>query len=694
LVPAAALILIGAPALALDEPSLPRPTTTRVALEPAITAADAGTEWTAEADVDADLVGITWTGDPNAEFRVDARYDDDEWRPAGEIASDDLGSDDDTPDARSSASARRANHPYATEPVWLGDADGVRVTIVRGTAESVTLEAVNADPVTVPGGSAGALGVSLPVSPDRAGYAVALVLAGVALTAVALGWSPWRSRSRVAVLVVLALLVPASASHAAVPSQPTMTMRNQWGADLAWNPSADCAPGPEIARSFKFAVVHHTVNSNTYGPNDSTGIVRAIWQYHVGTLGYCDIAYNFLIDRYGKVFEGRMGGIDKAVIAAHTGGFNTASTGVAWIGTWTTEQPPQAAWDAMVNLLAWKLSVHNVDPMLGFTTTSNGGGSRWPAGTVVSFPSAIVGHRDLWPTECPGDAFYPRLGELRQAVQPKIGFDPPPDRWEALGGVVVDHPAAAAWSAGRLDVFVRGSDNQLWQKFYAGGWSGWVPLGGVLTDGPAVAAWSAGRLDVFVRGTDGQLWQKFYAGSSWSGWVPLGGVLRNGPAVAAWSAGRLDVFVRGSDDQLWHKFYAGSTWSGWEPLGGVLTADPAVAAWSAGRLDVFVRGTDGRLWHKFYAGTTWSGWELMGGELLDAPAATSWGPGELDVFVRGTDNQLWNKSYNGVWSPWEPRGGILTAGPAAAAWGAGRLDVFVNGADAQMWHKWFDGSWS
>ena len=120
-----------------------------------------------------------------------------------------------------------------------------------------------------------------------------------------------------------------------------MTMRSQWGPDLAWNPSPDCAPGPEIARTFKFAVVHHTVNSNTYAPNESTGIARAIWQYHVGTLGYCDIAYNFLIDRYGKIFEGRMGGIDRAVIAAHTGGFNTGSTGIAWIGTWTTEQPPQ-----------------------------------------------------------------------------------------------------------------------------------------------------------------------------------------------------------------------------------------------------------------------------------------------------------------------------------------------------------------
>ena len=734
LVPAAALILIGAPALAIDEPNLGRPTTTHVELlaapaspnarsappaatpttepsatttptttgpsttttppttttgVPSVTVATSG--WSAVAEVDADLVGVTWSGDPTTEFRIEARYDGGEWRPAGEIASDDLGADDGLADAASAAAARRTDNPNATEPVWLGGADAVRVTIVNGSADAVTLEAVDTEEISAPGGSAGALGVSFPGAPDRAGYALALVLAGVALTAVAVGWSPWRSRRQVALLVVIVLLAPAAASHAAVPNQPVMTMRSQWGGDLAWNPSADCAPGPEIARTFKFAVVHHTVNSNTYAPPDSTGIVRAIWQYHVGTLGYCDIAYNFLIDRYGKIFEGRRGGIDMAVIAAHTGGFNTASTGVAWIGTWTAEQPPQAAWDAMVNLLAWKLSVHGVDPKLGFTTTSNGGGSRWPAGTVVSFPSAIVGHRDLWPTECPGDAFYPRMAELRAAVQPKIGFNAPVDRWEGLGGFMVAHPAVAAWSAGRLDVFVQGTDGQLWHKWYANGWSGWEPLGGVLTDGPAAAAWSAGRLDVFIRGTDGQLWHKWYDGW-WSGWEPLGGGLIDGPAVAAWLAGRLDVFVRGTDSQLWHKWYDGR-WSGWEPLGGVLTDAPAAASWDAGRLDVFVRGTDAQLWHKWYDGG-WSGWEGLGGVLKDAPAATSWEEGSLDVFVRGSDDQLYNKSYGDTWSLWEPLGGILTDGPGAAAWAPGRLDVFVRAIDAQLFHKWFDGAWS
>jgi uncharacterized protein with LGFP repeats len=405
LIPAAALVLVGAPALAVggpalavDGPALPRPTTTRVPLVAATAggtraaANDVGAGWTGSAEVDADLVGVTWAGDPKAEFRIEARYRGSDWQAAGDIGPADVAPDDGTADTAAAAAARRNGNPNATEPVWIGDADAVRVTIVEGRASAVTLEAVNAAPAS-PSDAA------IPTQP-----------------------------------------APASSSDAAIPTQPAITMRSQWGADLGWNPSPDCAPGPAIARNFKFAVVHHTVNSNSYSPVDSTSIVRAIWQYHVGTLGYCDIAYNFLIDRYGQTFEGRMGGIDQAVIAAHTGGFNTSSTGVAWIGDWTNEQPPPPAWDAMVNLLAWKLSLHAVNPQAGFTTTSNGGGSHWPAGTVVSFPNAILGHRDLWPTECPGNAFYPRLGELRQAVQPRIGSpDVPPltpigEHYFELGG--------------------------------------------------------------------------------------------------------------------------------------------------------------------------------------------------------------------------------------------------------------------
>jgi hypothetical protein len=258
--------------------------------------------------------------------------------------------------------------------------------------------------------------------------------------------------------------------------------------------------------------------------------------------------------------------------------------------------------------------------------------------------------------------------------------------WESLGGVLTSGPGASSWSAGRLDVFVRGTDSALWHKWYENGWSGWESLGGVLTSSPAAVSWGSGRIDVFVRGTDSALWHKWYD-NGWSGWESLGGVLTSEPAVCSWTPGRLDVFVRGTDSALWHKWYENG-WSGWESLGGVLTSGPGAVSWNAGRIDVFVTGTDSAMWHKWYE-NGWSGWESLGGVLMSTPAAASWGPGRLDVFVAGTDGAMWHKWYENGWSGWESLGGVLTSAPAAVSWGPNRIDCVVMGTDSALWHRWW-----
>ncbi|MFA5885745.1 MAG: N-acetylmuramoyl-L-alanine amidase [Acidimicrobiia bacterium] len=431
LIPAVGLLMLGAPALALDSTPAPPPSTTDV---PLALPADAGPGARAEANASADLVGVKWAGDPGAEFKVEVqRPGSDRWEDAGTLGGEDTAPDADSPDAR--ASLRANDGANASEPLAVGDVSDVRITVVSGSVDTASVVAVSSEPTGAPSGSAGALGFggALPDGPDRFAYAVALVLGGLVLGAVAAGWSPWRSRRQIALLAVLSLVVLAACTppspNATNTPQPPVTMRSSWGPDLPWNPSDDCAPGPELAGTVNFIVVHHTVNSNDYSPSQSREWVRNIWAYHRYTLGYCDIAYNFIIDKYGQIFEGRMGGIDKAVIAAHTGGFNIESSGIALLGNFTDVQPTAAAWNALVDLAAWKLSVHFKNPADGFTAVSNGYGARWPAGTSVSFPSRIVGHRDLWPTACPGNAFYPRLAELRTVVQPRVGWEqgaPPP----------------------------------------------------------------------------------------------------------------------------------------------------------------------------------------------------------------------------------------------------------------------------
>jgi hypothetical protein len=228
------------------------------------------------------------------------------------------------------------------------------------------------------------------------------------------------------------------------------------------------------------------------------------------------------------------------------------------------------------------------------------------------------------------------------------------------------------------------------RSIYGAGGSGWESLGGVLSSGPDVCSWAQGRLDVFVRGSDNALWHKWYDGG-WSDWESLGGVLTSDPTAVSWSNGRIDVFVRGTDNALGHKWYDGG-WSDWESLGGVLSSGPDVCSWAQGRLDVFVRGSDNALGHKWYDGG-WSGWESLGGVLSSGPDVCSWAQGRLDVFVRGSDNALWHKWYDGGWSDWESLGGVLTSDPTAVSWSNGRIDVFVRGTDDTLWHKWYDGGW-
>jgi hypothetical protein len=122
-----------------------------------------------------------------------------------------------------------------------------------------------------------------------------------------------------------------------------------------------------------------------------------------------------------------------------------------------------------------------------------------------------------------------------------------------------------------IDVFVRGADRAVWQRTYANNaWSGWKGLGGGLASGtgPAACSWGAGRLDVFVQGTDGALYQKSFSGA-WSGWGSLGGALTASPAAAAASgSNRIDVFVRGTDNAVWEKSYNGR-WGGWTSVDGI-----------------------------------------------------------------------------------------------------------------------------
>jgi len=248
-----------------------------------------------------------------------------------------------------------------------------------------------------------------------------------------------------------------SSSSAGVPlrrvsvaSSPPVIPRASWRA----NEAIRRAP-PVYAPSLQLAIVHHTAGTNSYTASQSAAIVRGIEIYHVQGNGWNDIGYNFLVDKYGQVFEGRYGGIDRNVVGAHAEGFNTGSVGIALLGNYNSAAPSAAALRSLTKLIAWRLDVAHVDP-LSSTTFISGGNAKFPSGLPVSL-RAVSGHRDTGFTDCPGANLYARLAAIAAGAQatglPKI-FEPTVQG--DAGGLVRFHARLSApvpWTVTVLDPF-------------------------------------------------------------------------------------------------------------------------------------------------------------------------------------------------------------------------------------------------
>ncbi|MFF3849391.1 N-acetylmuramoyl-L-alanine amidase [Streptomyces sp. NPDC002328] len=216
---------------------------------------------------------------------------------------------------------------------------------------------------------------------------------------------------------------PPEAPPSTVP-KPPITPRSGWSADESLNSEAPVyLPGGRI----KAVTVHHTAQSNTYTCAEAPSVINGIHTYDVKTLGWKDIGYNFIVDKCGTVYEGRKGGVDLPVVGAHAYGFNSQSTGIAVLGTYTDSVPSQAAMASVARVAAWKLGQYGVDPQGTTTLTAAVAGSNlarksWAPGAELTFP-VIHGHRDGFNTQCPGDAFYAALGTVRSwAAGPVAGL--------------------------------------------------------------------------------------------------------------------------------------------------------------------------------------------------------------------------------------------------------------------------------
>jgi hypothetical protein len=204
-------------------------------------------------------------------------------------------------------------------------------------------------------------------------------------------------------------------------ARPAYISRTGWG-----NPQGESAPNaPPAYYTVNHLVVHHTADSNSLGPNEPNWAarVRAEWSFHTYSRGWGDIGYNWLIDPNGVIYAGRAGSTDlsRDAVGFHDTA-NYGSMGVALIGTYSSVSPTSAAQNSLVDILAWKASQRNIDPL----------GSSWYYGCSRSnycapFNSGsvvlnIAGHRQVTPghTTCPGDNVINILPTIRQRVYQRL----------------------------------------------------------------------------------------------------------------------------------------------------------------------------------------------------------------------------------------------------------------------------------
>lgn len=195
--------------------------------------------------------------------------------------------------------------------------------------------------------------------------------------------------------------------RADVPAAPPIVTRAQWGGDSGCKPRATPVLGEVLV-----ALVHHTVSTNSYSAAEAPSVVLGICRYHRNSNKWNDIGYNLVIDRFGTIYEGRSGGVDKAVVGAHAQGYNGQTTGIALAGTFTGAAPPAATMESLQNVLKWKLALAGITRNERVALISTGGSlNRFRYGRTV-FMRPISGHRDVGATSCPGNGMYSLLPGL------------------------------------------------------------------------------------------------------------------------------------------------------------------------------------------------------------------------------------------------------------------------------------------
>ncbi len=417
------------------------------------------------------------------------------------------------------------------------------------------------------------------------------------------------------------VVAPASAGAAGAPS---ILPRSSWGARP---PTAH----PATTADLRLAVVHHSVNANSYSAAQVPQLLRSIQAYHQDVKGWNDFAYNFAVDRFGRVWEGRGGGVSNVVLGGHSQGFNTGTVGVVVLGDFRTAAPPSVAVEAVSKVIAWKFALHRVNPATTVPYTS-AGSAKYPAGRIVTLPR-IVGHRDVQATDCPGGQLQARLGTIRARVAQlvpayQLGLAPQLLAADSTGDGLVDP----------LQYHAGGTADTVWQASLTGQFRRLpTSVGGAYRS--VVGDFDgSGRDDVFWHGTGSApdyLWWSEPGGSR-SQALSVGGSYV--PVVGDFDGNGVDdIFWYGTGlaaDWVWY-FAPNRTHVSKAVRQDLITGVPLVGNFdgTTGE-DIFFYGpgsADDRLWRS--RGQAWT---------VSTTSVSGWyRPVSLDATGEGVDDILW-----------------------------------------------------
>lgn len=306
-------------------------------------------------------VGVTWPGEAEVgelDIAVRTRADG-VWSGWTPLTPADDAPDPGTPDAENAARG-------GTDPLWVGDAEAVQVSFApTGEAgpEDLALTLVDTPPVP----ESMADGVAGP---------------GTARTVNALYTGP-----------------------VATSTAPRIISRSEWGAR-----AQVCTPA--VATKLVGAVLHHTAGSNSYSTvAEAMRQIRGDQAYHIDGRQWCDLGYNFVVDKWGNIYEGRANSLAKPIVGVHAGGFNTGTVGISMLGTYGSA-PSAATTEAVAQIIGWRLGQYGVDPRSSMTYWTGVGQNSKYQNQNVHLPR-VFGHRDVAYTSCPGNGGYSALPGIR-----------------------------------------------------------------------------------------------------------------------------------------------------------------------------------------------------------------------------------------------------------------------------------------